>query len=46
VHEPYWHDKTATLYLGDAREVLGEMADGSVDCIVTSPGLPPVVWTP
>lgn len=39
---PYWHDKTATLYLGDAREVLTEMADGSVDCIVTSP--PP--WTP
>jgi hypothetical protein len=42
VREPCWHDKTATLYLGDAREVLEEMADGSVDCIVTSP--PP--WTP
>jgi site-specific DNA-methyltransferase (cytosine-N4-specific) len=42
VREPCWHDKTATLYLGDAREVLKEMADRSVDCIVTS--LPP--WTP
>ncbi|GAB3979268.1 site-specific DNA-methyltransferase [Actinoallomurus acanthiterrae] len=42
MREPYWHDKTATLYLGDAREVLAELADGSVDCIVTSP--PP--WTP
>jgi DNA methylase len=42
VREPYWHNKTATLYFGDAREVLGEMADGSVDCIITSP--PP--WTP
>ncbi|MEV5749857.1 DNA methyltransferase [Actinoallomurus sp. NPDC052308] len=42
MREPCWHDTTATLYLGDAREVLEEIADGSVDCIVTSP--PP--WTP
>lgn len=42
MREPYWHDGTATLYLSDARKVLEEMADGSVDCIVTSPPL----WTP
>jgi DNA modification methylase len=34
---PYWRDATSTLYLGDAREVLSEMPDGSADCIVTSP---------
>jgi site-specific DNA-methyltransferase (cytosine-N4-specific) len=27
----------STLYVGDAREVLAEMPDGSADCIVTSP---------
>lgn len=42
MREPYWHDETATLYIGSAREVLAEMPDGSVDCIITSP--PP--WTP
>jgi hypothetical protein len=42
VREPHWHDKTTTLYVGNPREVLTEMPDGSVDCIVTSP--PP--WTP
>lgn len=42
MREPYWHDETATLYAGGAREVLAEMPDGSADCIVTSP--PP--WTP
>jgi site-specific DNA-methyltransferase (cytosine-N4-specific) len=34
---PYWHDDTSRLYVGDAREVLAEMPDGSADCIVTSP---------
>lgn len=34
---PYWRDTTSTLYVGDAREVLAEMPDGSADCIVTSP---------
>src|SRR5579875_2130272 len=34
---PYWHDATSTLYLGDARDVLADMPDGSADCIVTSP---------
>jgi DNA modification methylase len=34
---PYWHNDHARLYLGDAREVLSEMPDRSVDCLVTSP---------
>lgn len=34
---PYWSDDTVTLLLGDARETLAGMPDGSVDCIVTSP---------
>ncbi len=34
---PYWRNTTSTLYVGDAREVLAEMPDGSADCIVTSP---------
>lgn len=42
MREPYWHDMTATLYVGDTLEVLREMADGSVDCIVTSPP----AWAP
>jgi DNA modification methylase len=33
----YWHDATSTLYLGDARDVLAGMPDGSANCIVTSP---------
>ncbi|TDD32018.1 hypothetical protein E1287_24460 [Actinomadura sp. KC06] len=35
--EPYWHDDTATLYSGDPREVLAEMPDQAVDCIVSAP---------
>jgi site-specific DNA-methyltransferase (cytosine-N4-specific) len=42
MREPYWHDPTATLYLGDARSALAQMPIGSVDCIVTSPP----AWTP
>lgn len=34
---PYYSDDQVTLLLGDAREVLAGMPDGSVDCIVTSP---------
>ncbi|WP_433498805.1 DNA-methyltransferase [Sphaerimonospora sp. CA-214678] len=34
---PYWRDEHATLYAGDAREVLSQMPDQSVDCLVTSP---------
>ncbi|MDF5757609.1 site-specific DNA-methyltransferase [Spongiactinospora sp. TRM90649] len=33
----YWSDGQAALYHGDARQVLGELPAGSVDCIVTSP---------
>ncbi len=34
---PYWRQATTALYLGDARQILSEMPDGSADCIVTSP---------
>jgi len=34
---PYWRNAMSTLYVGDAREVLAEMPNGSADCIVTSP---------
>jgi DNA modification methylase len=34
---PFWNDTNATLYLGDARDVLAAMPAGSADCIVTSP---------
>ncbi|WP_220502554.1 DNA-methyltransferase [Microbispora sp. H10885] len=37
LREPYWHDDHAAIYHGDAREVLAEMDEGSVDSIVTSP---------
>ncbi|MHC3474644.1 DNA-methyltransferase [Streptomyces sp. 7R007] len=33
----YYRDDQATLLLGDALDVLRELPDGSVDCIVTSP---------
>src|SRR5690606_7000936 len=33
---PYYEDDTATLYLGDAADVMSQMPDASVDCIVTS----------
>jgi site-specific DNA-methyltransferase (cytosine-N4-specific) len=42
VRDPYWHDDTATLYAGDPREVLAEMPDHTVDCMVTAPP----AWTP
>lgn len=34
---PHLADRDFTLYVGDAREVLAELPDGSVDCVVTSP---------
>ncbi|WP_182873258.1 DNA-methyltransferase [Microbispora sp. H10670] len=34
---PYWRGDHTTLHLGDARDVLSEMPDRSVDCLVTSP---------
>jgi DNA modification methylase len=34
---PYWHDSASALYVGDARDVLADMPDGSADCLVTSP---------
>ncbi len=35
--DPFWHDAASALYVGDARDVLASMPDGSADCIVTSP---------
>ena len=42
MREAYWQDETAALYVNDARDLLTDMATGSVDCIVAFP--PP--WTP
>jgi hypothetical protein len=33
---PYVDDRDFTLYVGDVREVLAGLPDGSVDCVVTS----------
>jgi DNA modification methylase len=49
---PAHQDAGATVYLGDAREVLADLPAGSVDCCVTSPpywgirdfGVPHTVW--
>jgi site-specific DNA-methyltransferase (cytosine-N4-specific) len=35
--QPFWSDTSATLHVGDAREILATMLTGSADCIVTSP---------
>lgn len=35
--EPYYRDPSVTLWLGDAKQVLAQMPEDSVDCIVTSP---------
>ncbi|MFF3667456.1 hypothetical protein [Microtetraspora malaysiensis] len=37
LREPYWSDGQAAINNGDAREVLANLGDRSVDCIVTSP---------
>lgn len=34
---PYYHDDSVTLHHGDALDVAKALADGAVDCIVTSP---------
>ncbi|ORA57259.1 DNA-methyltransferase [Mycobacteroides franklinii] len=34
---PYYQDHSVTLYHGDALEVVEDLPDGAVDCIVTSP---------
>lgn len=34
---PYYSDDSVTLWHGDALEVLRQMGDGSVNCVVTSP---------
>jgi len=49
---PYFKDHLLTIYQGDCREVLKELPDEHVQCVVTSPpywglrdyGLDPVVW--
>ena len=35
--EPYYRDGSVCLWLGDARRVLEDMPESSVDCVVTSP---------
>jgi len=34
---PYYSDESVTLYLGDAAEILANMADRSVDAVITDP---------
>ncbi|MGH3217866.1 MAG: DNA-methyltransferase [Streptosporangiaceae bacterium] len=34
---PSWRDSASALYIGDARDVLADLPDGSANCIVTSP---------
>lgn len=34
---PYYTDDQVTLWLGDALDVLRQMPDESVNCVVTSP---------
>ena len=35
--EPYYQDSSVCMWLGDARSVLEDMPESSVDCVVTSP---------
>jgi site-specific DNA-methyltransferase (adenine-specific) len=37
MNAPYYQDESVTLYHGDCREVLANMSDGAVDCVVTDP---------
>jgi site-specific DNA-methyltransferase (adenine-specific) len=37
VTDPYYADATMTVYAGDCLDVLPELADGSVDAVVTDP---------
>jgi len=34
---PYWKNDAITLYCGDCREVLRELPENSVHCVITSP---------
>lgn len=34
---PYYQKNNVTLYLGDCMEVMRELPDESVQCVVTSP---------
>lgn len=34
---PFINDSDLTLYVGDVRQVLADLADESVHCVVTSP---------
>jgi len=35
--EPYINDSDFALYVGDVSDVLAELPDASVHCVVTSP---------
>jgi site-specific DNA-methyltransferase (adenine-specific) len=35
--QPYFQNELVTLYHGDSFEVMGSMADESVDCVITDP---------
>lgn len=35
--DKYFERDGVTLYHGDAREIMGELPDASVHCVVTSP---------
>ncbi|MBB6174970.1 site-specific DNA-methyltransferase (cytosine-N4-specific) [Nocardiopsis mwathae] len=37
MNSPYYADATTTILVGDALDVLADMPDSSVDCVVTSP---------
>jgi DNA modification methylase len=49
---PAYQEDGVSVYLGDAREVMAELAIESVDCVITSPpywglrdfGVAPTVW--
>ena len=35
--KPFWQDPFVDLYLGDARQILAELPEESVHCVVTPP---------
>jgi DNA modification methylase len=49
---PAYHEDGVSVYLGNAKEVMGELAAEGVDCVITSPpywglrdfGVTPTVW--